>query len=78
MKCPHCEGTGTLERFTVGDAIVAYRKAKGLTQEQLADKAEIGRSQIANIETNRADPSLSLLRRLADALGVKMGDLIDN
>lgn len=35
----------------VADSIRTLRKAKGMTQEQLAEKAEISASQLAKIET---------------------------
>lgn len=52
------------------------REVKGLTQAQLADKAGISRLGYANIENGRAEPKVSTLRRIADALGVRLQDLV--
>lgn len=78
MKCPHCNGTGTLapESLTVGAMVLAARRAKGWTQQELSEACGLGRSQIANIEVDRSDIPVKTLRRLAEALGVRAGDLL--
>jgi transcriptional regulator with XRE-family HTH domain len=57
--------------------IQELRQRRGLTQEQLADKAGISRGYLARLETSRHDPSLSTLEKLAKALGVKVGRLLE-
>ena len=57
--------------------IKAIRERRGLTQEQLAEKAGIGRSYLARLETARQDPTLSTLEKIAKALGVKISKLIE-
>lgn len=57
--------------------IIALRKRRGLTQEQLAEKAGVGRSHLARLETARQDPTLSTLEKIAKALGVKVSKLIE-
>lgn len=64
------------EAITAGDLILAYRKARELTQQELASKVGLSRAQVANIEANRSDMPLSRFAKLADALGVSMKDLI--
>ena len=78
MKCPHCDGTGTLalEAVTVGDMIMAMRKGKKLTQEDLARRVSLSRAQIANLEVGRSDMPLKTLKRFASALECSMRDLI--
>lgn len=76
MKCPHCNGTGELETFGIGDLLKAQRKVAKLTQEDLAAKSSISRAQIANIEAGRSDIPVKTLMRLADAIGCKAGDLL--
>ncbi len=46
------------------------RRAKLLTQEQLAQEAGLNRVTIWQLETGIRNPQLSTIRRLADALGV--------
>jgi transcriptional regulator with XRE-family HTH domain len=52
------------------------RLEKGFTQERLADKANVTRMTISNIEKGRHVPTVKTLIRLADALGVEITELI--
>ncbi len=52
------------------------RRARGLTQEQLAAKAGLSREYLARLETARQDPTLTTLEKLAKALKVTAGDLL--
>lgn len=59
------------ERYKkIGQAIRYYRKERGLTQEQLADKIAISVSYITKIEAPNTDKAFSLevLFDIADAL----------
>jgi len=53
------------------------RTEQGLSQEALAGKVGVSREYIARLETGRHDPPLSTIERLAKALKVKLGDLLD-
>lgn len=53
-----------------------FRLKQGLTQQQLAAKAKMSHAFLSNIETGKADPSLSTLKRLAQALGVTVSELV--
>jgi predicted transcriptional regulator len=53
------------------------RESRGLTQEALAQKAQISRAYLARLEMGRHDPHLSRLRKLAKALCVKISELVD-
>lgn len=52
------------------------RKAKGMTQAQLAKAAKIHRITIAKYEAGRVDPTLDSAEKLASALGVTVDELI--
>lgn len=60
----------------MGRQIKSFRKAAGLTQQSLADKAEVSRIYIQALESNRRLPSMHLLHKLAAALGVEVLDLM--
>jgi transcriptional regulator with XRE-family HTH domain len=53
------------------------RRRRGLTLQELAKKAGgMSYTFLSNVETGKADPSLSTLRRLAKALKVKVAMLV--
>ena len=62
----------------LGIAISALRKIRGLSQEQLAEKANVSRSHISSIEApGIARPfSLEVFFNIADALEIDPADLI--
>ena len=53
------------------------RRAKGLSQEAFAHEAKIHRTYVSDLERGARNPSIKLVDRLARALGVKLGDLLD-
>ncbi len=50
------------------------REEKGLTQVRLAVAADMNPATLNRIEMGKASPNLKTLERLADALGVEVGD----
>ena len=68
------------DRFIqLGIAIAALRKMRGMSQEQLADRANISRSRLSAIEAPgmvRAF-SMDIFFNIADALEVDPADLIN-
>jgi putative transcriptional regulator len=48
-----------------------------MTQQALAEKAGISRQTIIAIEAGKYSPSLELAFRIADAFGVKIGEVFD-
>jgi len=56
---------------TLGLNIAYYRKKRGLTQEQLAEKAGVERSRISKTEIAWLGTSLDMVYRIADALEIE-------
>jgi transcriptional regulator with XRE-family HTH domain len=54
----------------IGDRLKALRIEHALTQEELADKAEVAPNTVARLERNETEPHMSTARKLAQALGV--------
>lgn len=52
------------------------RRAHGMTQEALSAFSGVNRVSIAKYETGKSAPSLETAKRLADALGVTVDELI--
>lgn len=63
---------------TVGRQIRQLRKAKGWSQEYLADEAEIHRTYMWGVEAGRRNPSLRHLTLIADALDVPLATLFSD
>ena len=53
-----------------------FRQAKGLSQEELADRAEIDRTYISAVERSVYAASIDVVDRLARGLGVEAADLL--
>lgn len=62
----------TYFRIKMGGKIKELREAAGLTQEQLADKTGLQRSNIARIESGKYSTGQDILSRIATALGKKL------
>ncbi len=65
-------------RKALGLAIKRLREKKGWTQERLAEMADINTSYIGQIERGLRYPSLKVLFKIADALGVRISELFDS
>lgn len=52
------------------------RKAAGLTQEALANRADMDPAEIRRLESGKRDPGVRVLARLADALETNPAELL--
>ena len=57
--------------------LAQVRKARGLSQRALAEKAGVSRVTIARIETDKISPTLRTFEQLAAALDVPVSELIE-
>ena len=64
--------------MTIGENIRNARKAKGMRQEELANKIGVVRSVVSKYENGEIDISSSKVAQIADALGMNMMDLYDD
>ena len=60
----------------LGDELYNARINAGMTQEKLSHKAEVDRSYISQLENNKWSPTVDVLFRLCDALGIKVSELM--
>jgi transcriptional regulator with XRE-family HTH domain len=63
-------------RVVFGKNVRKYRQQRKLTQEQLAFEAEIDLTYMGGIERGKRNPSLLVMARIADALGVQLLKLL--
>ncbi len=58
--------------FQLARAITALRAAKGLTQEEMAERAEIKRPMLSRLEGAKDLPTIPTLAKLAAAIGARV------
>lgn len=61
----------------LGDKIKSERLNKSLKQKELAVRAGISISYMSDIERGRTNPSIQTLKKISDALNIKVSKLID-
>lgn len=54
----------------------AARRQKGLSQEELAHRADLDRTYISSLERNVYNPTIDVVARLADALEIEAASLL--
>lgn len=60
-----------MNKETLGQVLKKARAAMRLTQRELAQKLKVQASHVSYLETNRRRPSLGLLARIAEVLGLE-------
>ena len=55
--------------------LARLRKARGLTQQQLADATSVNQATISKIEKGRGNPTLDLIERIAAVLHIHPSEL---
>jgi len=63
-------------RLTLGTAIRKQRNHAGFTQEKLAEKADLHPNYLGRVERGEEHISVAALRRIAQALKVRVRDLV--
>jgi transcriptional regulator with XRE-family HTH domain len=63
-------------RRLLGETIRAKRKSANLTQEKLAEKADLSTIFISRIERGKESPSVDSLVKIARALSTNVRDLV--
>lgn len=66
----------TIDYSAIGKRIALIRKQNGITQEQLAEKAELSNVYISHIENSRSIPSLETLMKICSALDTTPDELL--
>ncbi len=60
----------------IGEKLKAARTRRLLTQDELAERASVSQSTIANIERDNAEPQFRTIRKLAKALDIDPTELL--
>ena len=73
---PTIEAIAMRGRQTVGERIRHFRASAGLTQEGLAQAADIGRVTLVRLEKGEQTPRFKTLDAIAKALGIRVPELL--
>ena len=65
-----------MDQYVTGATIRALRESKGLTQAQLAERLFVSDKTVSKWENGKGYPDISLLERIAEALGVSVAELL--
>lgn len=65
-----------MKRMTIGETIAEARKAKGMTQLDLANKMNVTDKAVSKWERGLSRPDIDSIPRLADVLGIPVDELV--
>jgi transcriptional regulator with XRE-family HTH domain len=74
MKNKHTAAENTFLK-QIGNNIIRNRKNVEISQEELAGKADIGRSYMGSIERGETNATILKMKKIADAIGVEVSEL---
>ncbi len=63
--------------MTIGEKIRNLRKSKGISQEQLASDLKINRNFLSRIETEKSEPTATILRNIATIFNISIDSMLD-
>ncbi len=67
-----------MNSLDIGSKILKFRRQKGLTIKDLAEKTRLTSSMLSQIERGNANPSINSLRVIADALDLPLVSFFDH
>ena len=65
-----------MDPVQIGQRIRNFRKHRKMTQEALAEAADLSASYLSHIETGTKTASLTAMRQIADALEIRLEELL--
>jgi transcriptional regulator with XRE-family HTH domain len=75
LRAGSIDGVDTLSA-ALGETIRRHRVVLKLSQEQLAERAGLHRTHISYLERGLRSPTVAVLARIAEALGVRTWQLL--
>ena len=65
------------EAQKLGDNLKRIRTEKDISQGDIARALEVDKSFVSNIENGKTNPTLATITKLAKAIGVSVGELME-
>ena len=56
--------------FSIIQAVINARKTNNMTQKELSERTGIAQSDISKLENGNSNPTISMLQRLAEGMGM--------
>ncbi|MBC5788335.1 MULTISPECIES: helix-turn-helix domain-containing protein [Clostridiaceae] len=64
--------------YSIGTRLRELRRSKGLSQEQLALRADITTAYLGQVERNEKNPTVVIMEKLCNALEISLSDFFSN
>lgn len=58
--------------FSIIQAVIDARKSQNMTQKELSERTGIAQSDISKLENGNSNPTINMLKRLADGMGMNL------
>ena len=68
----NCREVQQMKDMEINEKIRYFRKQRGLSQELLAERTGINQADISKLENGTRNPSVNLLKRLAEGMGMAL------
>lgn len=64
--------------MNLGEKIKYLRKSQGMSQEALANHLHINRNYLSRIETEKSEPTATIIKDICNLFGVSVNSLLDS
>lgn len=76
MQVPRRQDRDRGRVLAFGGRVRALREAQGMSQEKLAEAADVHRAEVGFVERGEREVGIALAWRFADGLSVSLSDLV--
>jgi transcriptional regulator with XRE-family HTH domain len=66
------------DNYNIGEKVIKLRKSRGLSQEQLALRADITPTYLGQIERNIKNPTVKIIENICNSLGVSLSEFFSD
>lgn len=75
MPAPSPKHAHTPALVTLGETIRSLRKARGISQEELAHRSQLDRAYISSIERGKQNPGVMTIIQIAKGMDVSVAEI---
>lgn len=75
MPTPSPKHANAPALVALGEAIRALRKARGISQEELAHRSQVDRAYMSSIERGTQNPGIMTIIRIAEGMGASAAEI---